>query len=275
MFATVAVVGFQILSRVDFHDHRNVVIVATSVGLAMYVTAQPQVAQAVPNWAEIIFGSGITLGSISAIALNVVFHHTGVGRGPAVAGQPGDSVQLGQVNDMSRKQFVETFSGLFQGPHWVVERAYDARPFSDTHALRRAFQEALFSASREEQRQLIEAYPELGSRLVADGLLGEESLKDQSARGLTRLGDTEHEELAELTDAYRERFGFPLVISVRDADSFDKILEQGRARLGNCENQEHAAALIEIAKIAGYRFDDFLSEADPIHTARSRWAAKQ
>jgi OHCU decarboxylase len=275
MFATVAVVGFQILSRVDFHDHRNVVIVATSVGLAMYVTAQPQVAQAVPNWAEIIFGSGITLGSISAIVLNLVFHHIGVGRGPAVAGQPGDSVQLGQVNDMSRKQFVGTFSGLFQGPHWVVERAYDARPFSDTHALRRAFQEALFSAPREEQRQLIEAYPELGSRLVADGLLGEESLKDQSARGLTRLGDTEHEELAELTEAYRERFGFPLVISVRDADSFDKILEQGRARLDNCENQEHAAALIEIAKIAGYRFDDFLSEADPIHTARSRWAAKQ
>ena len=39
MFATVAVVGFQTLSRVDFHDHRNVVIVATSVGLAMYVTA--------------------------------------------------------------------------------------------------------------------------------------------------------------------------------------------------------------------------------------------
>ena len=35
MFATVAVVGIQTLSRVDFNDHRNVVIVGTSVGLAM------------------------------------------------------------------------------------------------------------------------------------------------------------------------------------------------------------------------------------------------
>ncbi len=272
MFATVAVVGFQILSRVDFHDHRNVVIVATSIGLAMYVTAQPQVAQAVPNWAEIILGSGITLGSITAIVLNVVFHHIGVGRGPAVAGQPGGSVRLSEVNQMSRTEFVDTFAGLFQGPRWVVERAYGARPFGDTHALRRSFQEALFGASREEQRQLIEAYPELGSRLVADGLIGEESLRDQSARGLTRLGDPEHEELAALTEAYRARFGFPLVVSVRDADSFDKIVDQGRARLENCEDQEHAAALIEIAKIAGYRFDDYLSEADPIHSARSRWA---
>ena len=37
MFATVAVVGIQVLSKVDFNDHRNVVIVATSIGLAMMI----------------------------------------------------------------------------------------------------------------------------------------------------------------------------------------------------------------------------------------------
>ena len=89
MFATVAVVGIQTLSRVDFHDHRNVVIVGDQLGLAMYVTAQPDVAKAVPEWAQIILGSGITLGSITAIVLNLVFHHVGKGRGPAVAGTPG------------------------------------------------------------------------------------------------------------------------------------------------------------------------------------------
>ncbi len=270
MFATVAVVGFQTLGKVDFHDHRNVVIVATSIGLAMYVTAQPQVAQAVPDWAEIIFGSGITLGSLTAILLNVVFHHAGMNYGPAVAGQPGDTVRLDQVNEMSKNEFVDTFAGLFQGPRWMVERAWDDRPFADTHALRRAFQEALFGGTDEEQRQLIEAYPDLGSRLVSDGLIGEQSLRDQSSRGLTHLAEPDQDALTELTDAYRDRFGFPLVISVRDADSLDRILTEGRERLGNCEQQEHAAALIEIAKIAGHRFDDFLREANPIHTARTR-----
>src|SRR6185503_5165091 len=90
MFATVAVVGIQTLSRVDFPDHRNVVIVGTSLALAMLVVSQPEVAQAVPDWAEIIFGSGITLGSITAILLNLLFHHIGRSRGPAVAGAPGD-----------------------------------------------------------------------------------------------------------------------------------------------------------------------------------------
>jgi uric acid transporter len=271
MFATVAVVGFQTLSRVDFHDHRNVVIVATSVGLAMYVTAQPDVAKAVPDWAQIILGSGITLGSITAIGLNFLFHHVGKDFGPAVAGAPGAGiVRLDQVNDMTREQFVATFRGLFQGPTWVVERAYDQRPFADTADLRAAFQEALFSASDDEQVQLISSYPDLGATSVATGDEGPDSLRDQSSLGLTRLAEAEHTELAELTAAYRERFGFPLVASVRDEASFDQVLSHGWQRLANSPTQEHAAALIEIAKIAGYRFDDLVADANPIHAARTR-----
>jgi xanthine/uracil permease len=75
MFATVAVVGIQTLAKVDFENHANMVIVGTSVGLGMLVTAQPYVADAFPPWAHIIFGSGITLASVTAIVLNIAFHH--------------------------------------------------------------------------------------------------------------------------------------------------------------------------------------------------------
>lgn len=271
MFATVAVVGFQTLSRVDFHDHRNVVIVATAVGLAMYVTAQPDVAKAVPDWAQIILGSGITLGSITAIVLNFLFHHVGTSRGPAVAGAPGSLVRLSEVNQMSREDFADTFGSLFQGPRWVVERAFDSRPFSDTSDLRRAFQEALFSATEDEQRQLIDSYPDLGADSVAEGDEGPDSLRDQSSLGLTRLDEKGHGELAELTSQYRDRFGFPLVTCVRDRDSFDQVVRTGWERINNSQAQEHASALVEIAKIAGYRFDDLVADANPIHSARTRF----
>jgi OHCU decarboxylase len=272
MFATVAVVGIQTLTRVDFHDHRNVVIVSTSLGLAMYVTAQPDVAKAVPQWAQIIFGSGITLGSITAIGLNLLFHHVGSSRGPAVAGTPGSLVRLSEVNQMTSEEFVDTFGGLFQGPHWVVERAFDSRPFTDTSDLRRAFAEALFSADAEEQRQLIDSYPDLGAESVAEGEEGEGSLRDQASLGLTRLDDKSHTELSDLTTQYRERFGFPLVMAVRDRDSFDQVLRTGWERLNNSQTQEHAASLVEIAKIAGYRFDELVAEANPIHAARTQAA---
>jgi len=270
MFATVAVVGIQTLTRVDFHDHRNVVIVGTSIGLAMYVTAQPDVSKAVPEWAQIILGSGITLGSITAILLNVVFHHVGRRRGPAVAGTPGNLIRLSEVNGMSREQFVETFHTLFQGPSWVVERAYDQRPFSDTNDLRQAFQEALFTATPEEHPRLSHPYPELGAESVAGGDEGELSLKDQAALGLTRLDEKSHDELSDLTSRYRDRFGFPLVTCVRDRDSYAQVLRHGWERLNNSPSQEHAAALVEISKIAAYRFDDLVADANPVHSARQR-----
>jgi len=267
MFATVAVVGFQTLSRVDFHDHRNVVIVASSVGLAMFVTAQPDVAKALPEWAQVVFGSGITLGSITAIVLNIVFHHIGRGRGPAVAGSPGEgTVRLEQVNGMSREEFVATFGRLFQGETAVVGHAYDRRPFADTDALRTAFQEALFAAPRDEQRALMAEYPDLG------GLdIGEDSERDQSAAGLTRLADEDQQEFEALAATYRERFGIPLIVCVRDAHNRDHILRDGALRLTNSPAQEHAAALIEIAKVANHRFADLVADANPIHTARTSW----
>jgi OHCU decarboxylase len=270
MFATVAVVGIQTLARVDFHDHRNVVVVGTSLGLAMFVTAQPDVAKAVPDWAQIIFGSGITLGSLCAIFLNLIFHHVGKNFGPAVAGTPGTGViRLDQVNQMSRESFVQTFGRLFQGPSWVAERAYDQRPFADTHDLRMAFQESLFSADRNEQRDLLSFYPDLGSDAVDGDTRGEESAKDQGAVGLTLLNDEDHEQFAHLTEAYRDRFGIPLIVSVRDVENRNQILKSGWERMQNAPTQEHAAAIIEVAKIANHRFEDLVADASPILGARA------
>ncbi|ACV76691.1 xanthine permease [Nakamurella multipartita DSM 44233] len=268
MFATVAVVGIQTLSRVDFHDHRNVVIVGTSIGLAMFVTVQPDVAKAVPEWAQIIFGSGITLGSLTAIILNLVFHHLDKGYGPAVAGSPkGGVIRLEQVNNMSREEFVATFGRLFQGPSWVVERAYDHRPFADTPALRAAFQDALFTANSTEQRDLLSFYPDLGSDAGPD--MSEESKKDRAAAGLMLLNDDDHEQFSHLTSAYRERFGIPLIMSVRDVEKRDQILKSGWERLQNSPTQEQATAVIEVAKIANHRFDDLVADASPLLLPRA------
>jgi OHCU decarboxylase len=179
-------------------------------------------------------------------------------------------VRLSEVNNMSSQEFVRTFSGLFQGPDWVVERAYAQRPFSDTQDLRRSFQEALFAATPEEQEQLISSYPDLGAVSVAMGEEGEDSKSDQSVLGLTRLAEQEHQELAALTKAYRDRFGFTLIMAVRDQANIDQLLRHGWERLNNSPTQEHAAALIEIAKVATYRFDQLVAEANPIHSARTR-----
>ena len=39
--------------------------------------------------------------------------------------------------------------------------------------------------------------------------------------------------------------------------------------MANSSTIEHSTALIEIAKIANYRFDDLVADANPIATART------
>ena len=81
--------------------------------------------------------------------------------------------------------------------------------------------------------------------------------------------DGDHEQFALLTQAYRERFGIPLIVSVRDVEKRDQILRTGWERMQNSPTQEHAAAIIEVAKIANHRFDDLVADASPILGARA------
>ena len=112
------------------------------------------------------------------------------------------------------------------------------------------------------------AYPDLGSDAAPKDSADEDSVRDQSVAGLTRLNDEDHAAFGDLTTQYRARFGIPLIVSVRDDDRRAHILSSGLVRLHNSPTQEHAAALIEIAKIANYRFDEQVAEANPIATAR-------
>jgi OHCU decarboxylase len=269
MFATVAVVGFHMLGRVDFNDHRNVVIVATSIGLAVLVTVTDGLYKVVPGgrWSEMIFNSGITLGSITAIGLNLIFFHVGKSFGPAVAGAPGHHlVRLDQVNKMSLEEFRATFSGLVQDVPWSVERAYDQRPFGDTEDLRAAFHEALFGATPEEQEELLRSYPDLGTSTLTQA----ESHRDQSALALDQMHDEDYALFEDLNARYREKFGYPYVAAVRSAGSRRELLENGEVRLLHSPSHERTTAMIEVGKIINHRFDDLVAEANPIQTARTQ-----
>jgi uric acid transporter len=278
MFGTVAVIGFQTLSRVNFHDDRNVIIVAVSVGLALVPVAYPTFFRNFDEDLQIIFGSGITLGSLSAILLNIVMNVLGREAEPAPAepARPERRLTIEEVNQLEREEFVTRFAGLFQGPNWIAEQAYEQRPFRDLTDLRRAFQDAVFDAPAERQLELLRAYPHLGRMAKRDhtaeelGIppeqvdalmtvsgLGPESLRDQSFAGLDRLSRTEFEEFNRLNQAHDEKFGFPLIVAVRGLTK-ETILAGGWVRLDNPPAQERATALVEIAKIANFRLLDLV-----------------
>jgi uric acid transporter len=259
LFATVAVVGIQTLGKVDFTDHRNLIIVTTSLALALWVTSYPDIAKAMPTGLNLIFGSGISIGAVAAIVLNIVFFHTG-SRGPRVAG--GGSITLAEVNAMTADRFTEVFGHVVQDVPWAVERAYQQRPFTDTTALREAFQDAVLTGSSEQQAELLNAFSDLG----AEDETGHALAVDHVA--LSNLDESDHNDVVELATAYREHFGFPLIICARETEHFDRVLRNGWSRMDNADSVERAFALIEVAKIANYRFIDLVADANPIAAAR-------
>ncbi|MFB4313768.1 nucleobase:cation symporter-2 family protein [Actinomadura sp. 21ATH] len=74
MFGTVAVVGIQTLAQADLRQERNSLIVAISIGMALLPTTLPDFGESMPRDVAAVLDSGITLGSLTAIILNLVFN---------------------------------------------------------------------------------------------------------------------------------------------------------------------------------------------------------
>ncbi|SQG65135.1 xanthine/uracil permeases family protein [Corynebacterium renale] len=271
LFANVAWVGLQTIAKSDLSDNRNAVIVTTALGMAMLVTFKPEIAQALPEWARTFFSSGMSVGAITAIVLNIVFFHIGRQDGADVARKDGEGVSLDAINAMGREDFVATLRPLFNNVTWPLETAWESRPFESVSDLREAIQVAVLTGSDEDKETLIHDYPDMASLLFAD----DESYADLSAErgsiGLDDLDDVEMEAIQNISTEYRARFGFPYVAYLDTTDTIEHVINEGVRRLANSDAQERRVVLSEIVEIANDRFDIVLADANPI---RSSWDRK-
>lgn len=71
MFGTVAAAGIQTLSSVKL-TNKNLLVIATSIGLGLGVTFRPEILSSLPEWMTMIFSSGISTGTIVALVLNII-----------------------------------------------------------------------------------------------------------------------------------------------------------------------------------------------------------
>jgi xanthine dehydrogenase D subunit len=169
----------------------------------------------------------------------------------------GTGVTLAALNAMAEDAFVAALGGVFEHSPWVARAAHARRPFHSVGDLHGALEAAVRAAPAEQQVALIRAHPELAGREARAGELTAESAGEQARAGLDRLTASEVRALQQLNADYRERFGFPLVVCVREHTK-DSILEWGGERLGHATEDEIAIALGEIAKIAALRLDDLV-----------------
>lgn len=164
----------------------------------------------------------------------------------------------GVTAGLDRAGFVARFGGVVEHSPWVAEAVFEAGPFDDVPALHAAFTRVLAAAPPDRQLEVLCAHPDLAVRERAAQQLTEESAREQAGAGLDRLADDDRLALAVALTAYRDRFGFPFIVCVRDHGGTG-LLDLARERVGRSPDEERATALEEVGAIVRHRLVDLLA----------------
>jgi NCS2 family nucleobase:cation symporter-2 len=77
LFGMVAASGIKTLSKIKFEGNSNLIVVAISIAVGLIPLGVSGFYHKFPDWVQIILNSGITAGSLTAIALNVLLNELG------------------------------------------------------------------------------------------------------------------------------------------------------------------------------------------------------
>jgi 2-oxo-4-hydroxy-4-carboxy-5-ureidoimidazoline decarboxylase len=170
---------------------------------------------------------------------------------------PGRTIDLDTLNTLGVDAFTALLGGIFEHSSWIACAAYTGRPFASVSALHATMVSVVANSGTERQLALLRAHPELAQT----GPLTASSSAEQGGMGLDRLASEEAAAFDQLNTAYRTRFGFPFIIAVRGQRDRAAIVTALSARNQHSPDQELAAALAEISKIARFRLDDLIRPA--------------
>jgi OHCU decarboxylase len=152
------------------------------------------------------------------------------------------------------EDFVLRYGGIYEHSPWVAERvqAVLADTAVDGELLASLMADCVDNAAVDAQLKLIRAHPDLAGKAQVAGELTADSSEEQSKAGLDQCTAQEFETFQSLNTAYKEKFGFPFIMAVRESTR-GEILKAFAARIENDYDVEFETALQEIHKIARLR----------------------
>ena len=161
---------------------------------------------------------------------------------------------LADLNQMGQDDFVAVLGAIFEETPTIAAQAWEQRPFTSVEALYTRMVAIVDNFASDQQLALIQAHPDLGSRLT----MAEASVQEQAGVGLDHLTPEEYDRFHALNQAYKQTFGFPFIIAVRNHTK-DSIVAAFEHRLTNSAAIEQQQALAEIYQIAHFRLLDTVS----------------
>jgi len=163
---------------------------------------------------------------------------------------------------MTRDEFIDEFAAIYEHSPWVAERTWDNGIVKDANtadALLELFKHTFLNASKDEQRQVILAHPDLAGKAAIKGELTEDSTNEQASAGIDQCSEEELTQFEEYNKHYKDKFEFPFIKAVKNSNRYE-ILAAFEERINNDAKTEFATALTEINKIARFRLSSILQD---------------
>ena len=194
---------------------------------------------------------------------------------------------LNNIPDL-RTDFIEAYGEVYYDgeSHWITLLTYDfvhGNDFvsNDIASIRQKFNKqgllrfddflylmsrAVERGSREQKLALLNAYPNL-NRIVSNvETISKYSEKERGSVGLDSCRDDLAFELAQLNQAYEDKFSFPLIIAMKGLrdrpDAIEYIIQAFYDRLKNDQNTEFDTSLEQAHRIAYFRLEDIANTLD-------------
>ena len=154
---------------------------------------------------------------------------------------------------MDTHDFIARYAEIYEHSPWVAELvAPIAAEVAEMDRLAEIMADCVDNAGTQQQLTLIRAHPDLAGKAQVAGELTADSTAEQASAGLDQCTKVEFERFQALNDAYKEKFGFPFVMAVRDSTR-EEILDSFSRRLQYDHDLEFETALTEIHEIARLR----------------------
>ena len=158
---------------------------------------------------------------------------------------------MSALNAMDQVAFVKALGFVFEDTPMVASQTYQQRPFLDLSDLHQKMVTSVAALPHAEQLALIRAHPDLGSKAT----MADASVQEQAGAGLNQLTPSEYEQFQGLNQAYKDKFGFPFIVAVKDHTKAT-ILDAFHQRLQHDRETEMKHALTQICRIAWFRLLD-------------------
>ena len=157
-----------------------------------------------------------------------------------------------------RAEIIEFLGTIYEHSTWVAE-ILTSQPEETYVAIDTVTQLAAMmkdivdKESNEMKLKLLRAHPDLCEKVGTLEKLTLESQEEQSKSGLQSLTDEELERFTKYNSIYREKFGFPFILAVRNVTKYTVLAAlQGRVTNHTME-VEFVTALQQVHKIAWMR----------------------